>query len=92
MIALNEKYPNSKILHFIEMYDNVIGLEAHALNAVIFEEPEYVQDLLLEIENMTGKGEEQLILNHMIQCNWTNEKEQSVNQLIIELKKALEIK
>lgn len=85
MITLKDKYPNFQLVHFIEMYDDVISIEGHALNAIIFENREYINSILREIKEIKDKEEENLILDFMRLCGWTNEDEINITRLKKEL-------
>jgi hypothetical protein len=91
-LRLDEKYSDSKIIHFIEMYDNVIGLEAHALNAIIFEGEEYIEEILKEIKFIEENGDSDMILNHLKNCYWTKDNERSIQRIKNELLLALKLK
>jgi hypothetical protein len=85
-MTLKEKYPDFKLVHFIEMYDNLISIESHALNAMIFEDQKYISSILKELNELKQNNELNLILTFMKLCGWTNEDEISV----IRIKKELE--
>lgn len=91
-MTLNQKYPKYKLVHFIEMYDNVISIESHALNAIIFEDKEYIISILKEINELELKQEENLILDFMNRCGWTNAKEKSVTRIKEELDSVKDLK
>ena len=84
-MTLKEKYPNYELVHFIEMYDNLISIESHALNVVIFEDQKYIGSILKEINELELNREENLILTFMRLCGWTNEDEISVTRIKKEL-------
>lgn len=86
---LEQKYPDYEIVHFISMYDDVISIEGHALNATIFHDREYITTILKEIDQL--KDEEDLIVEFMNQCAWTNEKEKSVSRIKRELELVLHL-
>ena len=90
-MTLKGKYPDSKLVHFIEMYDNIITLEGHALNALIFEDKEYINTILKEIQHLKLNGELNLILSFMKLSGWTNENEISVDSITTELESVLKL-
>ncbi len=91
-MTLNQKYSEYYLVHFIEMYDDIITIEIHALNAMVFESKEYVISILTEINELESKNEEKLIFDFMTQCGWTNEKEKSVARIKKELKYVKDLK
>jgi hypothetical protein len=90
-MTLKEKYTNYNLVHFIEMYDDVITIEGHALNAVIFEGKEYVISVLEEINDLEERNEEHLILEYMNICFWTDEEEKSITRIKKELEEIKDI-
>lgn len=84
-MTLKQKYPNYNLVHFIEMYDDIISIEGHALNAITFEDRTYVISILHEINELELKDETHLIIDFMNQCVWTNEQEKSVARIRKEL-------
>jgi len=84
-MTLKEKYPNYELVHFIEMYDDLISIEIHSLNAVVFEDEKYIGSILKEINELELNNEVSLILNFMKLCGWTNENEISVTRIKKEL-------
>ena len=84
-MTLKQKYPDYNLVHFIDMYDDVITIEMHALNAIVFEDRNYVVSILKEINELELKKEEYLIVEYMNQCAWTNEEEKSVTRIKKEL-------
>lgn len=84
-MTLKQKYPDYNLVHFIDMYDDVITIEMHALNAIIFEDRNYVVSILKEINELELKKEEHLIVEYMNQCAWINEEERSVARIKKEL-------
>ncbi len=84
-MTLKQKYPDYNLVHFIEMYDDMITIESHVLNAMIFEDRTYVVSILKEIDELELNKEEYLILNFMNLCGWTNKNEKSVTRLKKEL-------
>lgn len=85
-MTLKDKYPNYNLVHFIEMYDDVITIEMHTLNAIIFENKTYVDNIIKELNMLESKQEEYMIIEFMNQCGWKNEKEKSVQRIRQELK------
>lgn len=85
MTSLKDKYPNFKLVHFIEMYDTIISIEDYALNALIFEGKAYINSILREINELENRQETHLVINYMRLCAWTNENELSVTRVKKEL-------
>ena len=84
-MTLKDKYPKFKLIHFIDMYDNVISIEGHALNAKIFEDKEYIDSILNEINDLKKMNEEFLALNYMKLCHWIDENEMNSTRIKKEL-------
>lgn len=84
-MTLKQKYPDYKLVHFIEMYDDVVGIESHVLNTVIFEDRDYIISILEEIKAIELKKEEYLVEDFMNSCGWINENEKSVERIKKEL-------
>ncbi|BDD07113.1 hypothetical protein [Aureibacter tunicatorum] len=85
---LKQRYPNSNLVHFIEMYDDVISISIHCLNAYIFEDETYVYDLQNDIQTIEDNKEEHLVIEYMNICGWTNDEEKSISRLKQELVEA----
>lgn len=85
-MTLKQKYSDYNLVHFIEMYDDVISIESHCLNAIIFEGKAYVTSLLKEINELELKMEENLIISYMNLCAWTDNREKSISLIKKELK------
>ena len=88
---LEDRSNTSELVHFIEMYDNLIGLETHCLNAYIFEGKEYILKVLEQIKQIEAEGSSELIEDCLKRNYWSKKEERNIGNIQTKLRNALTV-